>query len=402
MIERGRFARDIGRCTGDVMAHQRACGHRRMVGVIAVAVTLLASCSSTPAQDDKPATTTSVSSGKSAAVRSILEAFFANDYTDMYRNRRALLVSVGDDLLVEDYHESSATTKINIQSMGKSIMSTLIGIALSEGRLKSVDQTLAELLPSSAAVMSSKTKRITLQQVLTMSAGLPPDDVFYPEVIEESNWVQYILANGPATTPGEKFEYSSAGSHLLSAILRQATGMSTLEYAREKLFEPTGIPTTPDTKIVAQAKNIKAYDNAAGFVWPMDPQGVHVGGGGQKLTARDMLTLGRLWLNGGRWKGSQVAPQEWMNEATRPRVKTGFETAPGYGYQFWIVEADDHAAFAAFGYGGQLVEVVPDQGLVVVVLSTSPSDPTVAAEPGTAQPENYVHMVDQLIAPAIG
>jgi CubicO group peptidase (beta-lactamase class C family) len=383
------------------MARQRARGQRRMVGIIAVAVTFLASCSSTPAQDDKPAATTSVSSDKRAAVRSVLEAFFANDAIDMYRNRRAVLVSVGDDLLVEDYHESTATTSINIQSMGKSIMSTLIGIAVSEGRLQNVDQTLAELLPSSAAVMSSKTKRITLQQVLTMSAGLPPDDVFYPEVIEESNWVQHILANGPAATPGEKFEYSSAGSHLLSAILRQATGMSTLQYAREKLFEPVGIATTPETKIVARAKDLEAYDNAEGFVWPMDRQGVHVGGGGQKLTARDMLAFGRVWLNGGRWKGGQVAPQEWMNEATRPHVETGIGFAPRYGYQFWIVEAHDHAAFAAFGYGGQLVEVVPDLGLVVVVLSTSPSDPRVAAEPGTAQVENYVHMVDQLIAPAI-
>jgi CubicO group peptidase (beta-lactamase class C family) len=305
-------------------------------------------------------------------------------------------------VLVADYHQSSATASINIESAGKSIISTLVGIALSEGRLNSVDQTLGELLPSYAPVMSSKTKRITLQQLLTMSAGLPPDDVFYREVLDQPDWVRYIIARGPVTAPGATFEYSSAGSHLLSAILRQATGMPTLEYARQKLFGPLGIPTTPETTIVAKAENLPAYDKARGFVWPVDPRGVHVGGGGQKLTAPDMLKLGRLWLNGGRWEGRQVVPQPWLQDATRAHIKTGVDATPNYGYQFWNVQAHGHPGFAALGYGGQLIEVVPDLSLVVVALSASPSDPRTEAEPGTAQGTDYVTLVDTLIAPIIG
>jgi CubicO group peptidase (beta-lactamase class C family) len=387
------------------MAHQRGRGQRWTVAFIAAVVTAIAGCTSSstvPTQDASSSPTTAVTSADRAAVQTVLRQFFANDFADAYRNRRAVLVSVGNDLLVEDYHQSSATASINIQSVGKSIVSTLVGIALSEGRLNSVDQTLGELLPSSAPVMSSKMKRVTLQQLLTMSAGLPPDDVFYREVADQPDWVRHIVARGPVTAPGETFEYSSAGSHLLSAILRQATGMSTLEYARQKLFGPLSIRTTPDTKIVAKAESLSAYDKARGFVWPVDPQGVHVGGGGQKLTAPDMLKLGRLWLNGGRWHGRQVVPEAWLRDATRAHVKTGFDAPPSYGYQFWNVQAHGHPGFAALGYGGQLIEVVPDLSLVVVVLSTSPSDPRSEAEPGTAQATDYVTIVDTLIAPIIG
>jgi CubicO group peptidase (beta-lactamase class C family) len=92
----------------------------------------------------------------------------------------------------------------------------------------------------------------------------------------------------------------------------------------------------------------------------VDPQGVHVGGGGQKFTARDLLKLGRLWLDEGRWQGRQIVPVKWMKQATGSRVETGQYLAPGYGYQFWVTQAHGHAAFAALGYGGQVVEVVPE------------------------------------------
>jgi CubicO group peptidase (beta-lactamase class C family) len=365
---------------------------RRWWALLAACVVLLAGCTSAPAPSEPAG---------AAQVREAVRRYFAEDRAGTYRNRRAVLVSVGDQVLLEDYHQASATTAVNVQSMGKSILSCLVGIALSEGRLASVDQTVGELLPSSAASMSSKTKAITLRQLLTMSAGLPPDERFYPEVLKKPDWVRHIVSNGPVTPPGERFGYASAGSHLLSAILRQATGRPTLQYAREKLFEPLGIATTPEAEVVVGRDAVEAYDKAPGFAWPADPQGIHIGGGGQKLTARDMLKFGRLWLAGGRWEGRQIVPEDWLREATRRHVRTGFSLVPGYGYQFWSMPRPEDPAFAAFGYGGQLVEVVPGRSLVVVVLSASPTDPLEEAEAGTAQPEDYVTLVDRVIIPAL-
>ena len=118
----------------------------------------------------------------------------------------------------------------------------------------------------------------------------------------EPHRVARILADGPVQPPDQGFLYSSAGSHLLSAILRQAVGRSVLDYARQKLFAPLGIDTVPAAEPVAAPENLPAYEKA-GFAWPVDPQGVHDGGGGQKLTARDLAKLGQLWLDAGRWRG---------------------------------------------------------------------------------------------------
>jgi CubicO group peptidase (beta-lactamase class C family) len=291
------------------MAYQ----HRFMAGAVAAVMIGLSACSPSPVRETTP---TPTATAAHSAVHTAVEEFFATHDPDLYRNRRSVLVSVGDEVVVEDYQKSSPSTPINIQSVGKSIISSLIGIALAEGRLQAVNQTVGELLPASAPVMSPKLKRTTLKQLLTMSAGLPPDDVFFREVFTSPDWVRYIVAHDPGKQGA--FEYSSAGSHLLSAILRQATGMLTLQYAKAKLFDPLGMSTTPATDFVVGSDELEVYEKSTNFVWPVDPQGVHVGGGGQKFTARDLLKLGQLWLNDGQLKGRQIIPQKWLKDSRGP------------------------------------------------------------------------------------
>jgi CubicO group peptidase (beta-lactamase class C family) len=193
-------------------------------------------------------------------------------------------------------------------------MSTLIGIALDEGHLRDVDQTLPQPLQSHARTMPPPLKSVTLRQILTMTAGLPEDPRDLPGFVTTNNWVAAILQDGIQQPPGQSFAYSSAGSHLLSAILTQATGRSTLDYARQKLFTPLGINTVPAAEPVARQENQATYDHA-GFAWPTDPQGNHVGFSFLKLTPRDMNKLGQLWRNNGRWKGRQlVSPPGWPNQ----------------------------------------------------------------------------------------
>jgi CubicO group peptidase (beta-lactamase class C family) len=318
-----------------------------------------------------------------AEVAGRIQEFLAVGNGAAFEQVRAIVVSVHDRLVFERYYHGSAATTGNVFSVTKSVMSMLIGIALDERKLRGVDQTLAELLPTYAATMPAPVKAVTLRQVLTMTAGLPPDPAGLAALESSGDWVSTILSEGTRQPAGQAFAYSSAGSHLLSAIVRPATGRSTLDYARAKLFTPIGISTVHAAEPVARQESRPAYDRAT-FAWPTDPQGNHIGFSFLKLTARDMDKLGQIWLNQGRWAGRQLVSAAWVNESTTSQVET--QTTPEqYGYQWWLTTADGHRAYAAMGYGGQLIEVVPDLDLVTVVASTDAI--------GAAGPEVYLDLV---------
>ena len=384
-----------------VTARSRVSGSRRPLrrGVLLVVASMLAvSCTAS-----SPDTKSSRQASPRAAISSQFDGVMDADAVGAYRNLRAVQVTVRGKTVFERYYGKAPGTSLNVESVGKTILATLIGIAIDDNLLRGPDQTLAELLPSYRAKMTPQTQAITLRQLLTMSAGFPTDDVFYPAVFDTTkDWVATIFKLGTTERPGSRFSYSSAGSHLLSAALSEATGRSVLDYAREKLFSPLGIDTLPGAEPVARAKNRAAYERAA-FAWPTDPQGRHIGGGGMKLTASDLSKLGQLWLDDGVWKRRQLVSKAWMEESKAPQISTGERGAgpTGYGFQQWVTTADGHDAFAALGFAGQVVEVVPDLDLVVVVQSTSPGDPRQPAEPGTADWPEYLALVDHLIAPAI-
>ena len=179
----------------------------------------------------------------------------------------------------------------------------------------------------------------------------------------------------PESPPGGDFLYSNGTSHLLAAILEEATGSSALAYARSRLFEPLGIDTHPALTVPPSdklAESFAAYDRA-GFAWPVDPQGVSTGWWGIKFRPRDMLKLGQVFLANGSWEGKQVVPADWIGEATTQQVPAEV-LGDGYGYQWWTGTVDGDEAFRAMGYGGQLIEVVPDRHLVVVAATELRSD----------------------------
>ena len=148
-----------------------------------------------------------------------------------------------------------------------------------------------------------------------------------------------------------KASYASAASHLLSAILVEATGQSVLDYARDKLFNPLGISTDPAAEPLAVEENLPVYE-AAPLAWPVDPQGVHLGDAYLKISAPDMAKIGQLMLAGGRWDDKQIVPAQWVTESTRAHVPTGGYGLGGddYGYHWWVTTADGHDAFAAAGF----------------------------------------------------
>lgn len=283
---------------------------------------------------------------------------------------KAFLVQVDGEPWVERYHpDSGPKVSGDIYSITQSVLSLLIGIAIDEGSIAAVDRTLAELLPQYVAEMAPGVGDVTLQQVLTMTGGLmPDDDANWPDPYSQPDWVAAMLATPLAQTPGTTFAGTSIGPHLLSAILATATGRTVLDFAREKVFGPLGIVTEPALEPVAIGDDWYAeYDAATGFAWPVDPQGLHLGVSDLKLTAPDLVKIGQLYLDSGTWQGDRIVSPEWIATSTSSLFATDYPTFTGYGYLWFSLTAGGHDAFASIGFAGQLLEVVPDLGLVVVV-----------------------------------
>jgi CubicO group peptidase (beta-lactamase class C family) len=302
---------------------------------------------------------------------------------DRYPQVRSLLVVRHGYLVYERYwHGLDASDGHNSHSVTKSVTSALVGIALADHKLKSLDQTVGELLAAHLPPNADpRLRRVTLEQLLTMTSGLASDakpggrdELLWNRMLASRDWVRHILGRRLVSQPGGEFAYSSAGSHLLSAMVADATGQSTLAYARAKLFGPLGIATDnaleqairrwPPTPAEQQA-----YDQAP-VAWPTDPQGYHLGFAWLKLPARDLAKFGYLYLNGGRWDDRQVVPADYVAASVQPRSRLpSSRPGDGYGYQWWTISVDAHPSFVAVGAGGQFIQVIPDLDLVVVITS---------------------------------
>ncbi len=311
---------------------------------------------------------------------------------------RSVLVVRHGYLVYERYWQGfDAADGQELHSVTKSVVSALVGIALGEGKLKGLDQTVGELLASHLPPDADpRLTRVTLEQLLTMTSGLAGDDPFLggdPRVSARQgasrDWVGHILGRRLATSPGTSFAYSNATPQLLSAIVADATGVSTLAFARARLFGPLGIASAkaPEPVFVAHPSQatVKAYQRAP-VAWPTDPQGYQLGFSGLKLPSRDLAKIGYLYLNGGRWGTTQVVPAGYVAASTRPHsTPPPNGPAEGYGYQWWVTSQAGHASFLAVGFGGQRIRVVPDLDLVVVITSAANqnrSDARGAGRPG--------------------
>ena len=239
-----------------------------------------------------------------------------------------------------------------IYSCTKSVTSALIGIALDNGYIDNTSQLLVDFFPDLYIDnLDSRKETITLEDILTMTSGLEWDEERYDEpndyfgMTDSDNWVQYVLNKTMVADPGTAFYYNTGESHLLSAIINRTTGMTTLAFAIQNLFEPLGITAHP---------------------WLVDPQGIHFGGSALALRPRDMAKFGYLYLNNGTWDGEQIVSSDWVATSTNEHV-TIYGGTFSYGYQWWINSPSDY--YCARGYQGQYIFVVPEEDLVVVFSS---------------------------------
>ena len=268
----------------------------------------------------------------------------------------SVLVAKSGYLIVEEYLRSNYGKDDfhSVFSVTKSVMSSLIGIAIDEGYINGTDQKILDYFSDVSVVNKADKENITIEHLLTHTSGIQwnewgvpyssPENT-YGQLTDSENWVEFVLNQTLAHEPGTFHEYSSGDSHLLSAILYEATGQKTQDYAEEKLFEPLGI-----------TKNI----------WFIDSQGVHFGGSGLELTSQSMAKFGYLYLNNGTWNGSQIIPKEWVINSTIEYVYE--ENWFNYGYQWWIYP--EYNSYLALGFAGQIIWINQELDLVIVFTSS--------------------------------
>ncbi len=251
------------------------------------------------------------------------------------------------DAYVYPFHNK---LKHNLYSAAKSVTSALVGIALDQGHIKSIEQPVLDFFPKRAfANVDENKKALTLEHLLMMATGLPCGDTDtsgqgpMSDLYSSEDWVQFLLDLPVKEPPGTRFEYCSAASFLLSAIVQERTGMTAAEFAQKQLFGPLGIEDAE---------------------WPANAQGITIGWGRLQLHPHDMAKIGYLYLNKGYWDGRQIVSQEWVEASTHQHIARSAEV--GYGYQWWVI-GDDF--YMASGRAGQYIFVVPEQDLVVVFTS---------------------------------
>ena len=283
-----------------------------------------------------------------------------------------LLIAKGDTILVERYQYARTDKhRLNSFSMAKTIIALLIGIAVGEGAIASIDDPAETYVPG---LKGSEYGRTPIRALLQMASGVqfvetytdPASDVY---VLARLMLEQDPAGSIPAVTrfntryapPGQRFSYSSAESLVLGLVLAGATKRSVADFTSEKLWKPLGAEADAAWLIDAKGQEITfAYFNAV---------------------LRDWARLGLMLAHDGRWQGKTIVARDWLVAATSigpdspfwtPAVKPG-TGAPGYGYQVWLI-AGDHRMFMLRGLRGQFVLVDPETKLVLVQTALRAND----------------------------
>jgi len=299
----------------------------------------------------------------------VLNERYPNDYRTISRGQRSPLgcgwETCADSAEIDEfnylhpdvhpwYHGRDVHT---LQSVTKSVAATVIGIALARGEIADLRASLLSFLEDyDLSRVDPRLYAASLEDLLTMRSGIewhesdrPPDSTNTTSQLEwSSDWVQFTLDQPMDADPGTKWAYNSGGSHLMSAVIRQATGMTIDAYAEQHLFGPLGITD---------------------YYWKREPAGLPDTEGGLYLEAEQLAKIGYLYLRDGVWEGERLLPEGWVAAATARQVdRVGIQDW-GYGYQWWRLDRGETIVWAGLGFGGQYLLVLPQHDLIGVVNS---------------------------------
>jgi CubicO group peptidase (beta-lactamase class C family) len=279
------------------------------------------------------------------------------DRADDLEPLETVVVSVDGEVIAErEFDGHSVDEPTNIKSASKTVVSALVGIAIDKGLIEGVDQPIADFLaddfPDDA---DPRLQDVTVGNLLSMQAGLGrTSGPNYGRWVASSNWVRSALAQPFETDPGGAMLYSTGSTHLLSAILTKAAGETSREIAAE-WFD--------------------AVDDFGIGGWERDPQGIYLGGNQMAMSPRSLLAFGEVYQDGGLAPdGSRVISENWIEQSWIERTNSRF-SGDGYGYGWFLRNIAGEDVRYAWGYGGQMLYLVPALDLTVVMTSdeNSPS-----------------------------
>jgi CubicO group peptidase (beta-lactamase class C family)/predicted glycoside hydrolase/deacetylase ChbG (UPF0249 family) len=271
---------------------------------------------------------------------------------DSGQDLHSLMILRHGKVVSEHWFGDHASNKSHVMhSVSKTFTATAIGFAVAEKRLKVTDKVISFFPNDLPEQVSSNLAELEIRHLLTMSVGHDTEPALDSST---TNWERLFLAWPVQQKPGTKFLYNSLATYMLSAILQKVTGEKLVDYLYPRLFKPLGIN---------------------GAEWQSSPTGVNIGGWGLYIKTEDMAKMGQFMLQKGKWKGKQLLPAAWFDEATKAHIKQApqwikpgtkakdSDWMQGYGYQLWRCRNN---AYRADGYVGQFIIVLPEKDAVVV------------------------------------
>ena len=276
----------------------------------------------------------------------------SNALEDYHKDRKtvAYLVIKSDSILYEKYYDGfGRDSKSNSFSVVKSVVSALMGIAIQDGDIKSLDQKVVDFIPD---LKGPYADQVTVGDLSSMASGQKWSEEYYnPFSVTSASYfvkdLDALIIDQPITEkPGEKFRYKSGTTQLLGMVIKKATGKTLSDYLTEKLWQPLGAEKTALWQLDSEEKGMeKAFCCLA-------------------TNARDFARIGKLYKNHGRWNGTQLLDSSFVELSVKPR----FEESPQYGYGWWLDVFRGKKVFMMRGHLGQYILVVPEEDLIVVRL----------------------------------
>jgi CubicO group peptidase (beta-lactamase class C family) len=284
-----------------------------------------------------------------------------------YSNTTGIVIlQEGEPLYEGCFQGNSPSDAMHVFSVTKSVCSALVGIAIGQGYVKSVDQPVLDFLPEYQPDKANKTAcLVTIRHLLTMTAPFRYEAEPFAEYFQSEDRLQTSLHYlGGEEKPG-RFRYSPfMSAHILSGILASTTGRSMLDFAAENLLAPLGIDA-PNAVTLHGEQDYWAWHGKPRHEpsWVADPQGINPGSWGLCLTPMAMAKLGQLYVSGGVWDGRQIIPASWVRESTKVQSRWE-ETGLGYGFLWWVLE---DGVYAALGDGGNVIYGNEKTGTVIAM-----------------------------------
>ena len=266
---------------------------------------------------------------------------------------RALVVAQDGVITFRHVAAGPATDRpVNVKSISKTFMAALAGAALHAGLIDGPEQTILPLLRADApADPDPQLATVTFDHLLSMRSGLErTSGQNYGRWVTNGNWVRYALARPFVAPPGTEMRYSTGNSHLLSAALTAAAGRDTHALMRDLIAEPLGVSIPR---------------------WQRDPQGVYFGGNNMAIAPETMIALGELYRRDGLAPdGTRVLAEGWVDASWTKRARSRW-TGHDYGYGWFMLDLADGPAYYGWGYGGQMLYVLPALNATIAITSNA-------------------------------